>query len=224
MSQAPQQIANAIRRAVTKQGSDVKLRSAEVTAVASGLVTVQKVGAGTSEGDYARLIPAVPKTGSRVALAKMGGAELVLGVISRVAETLLDLGAPIIGQSYAANVSASAATTATTTSNTTYATVRALTWSDLPDGTYDIFVDWSATFSDSSSGSINFRLKVGSTTDTVFTLGMTTTRETIRFARTFSAVVVAGGITITAEYKRDSGSGTASARNPALSVIAIRKG
>lgn len=223
MSGPQSRIASAIRRNISQQAAEVKIRSAAVTAVTAGLVTIRKVGSANDEGDYARLIPAVPKVGSRVALARMGGAELVLGVISRVAETLIDLGAPVVGQVYATGTSASAATDATNTSNSTYATVRSITWSTIPDGTYDLVVDWSAAFSDSAAGSVNVRLQVGATTDTAFTLSLTTGRDLLRFARTFSDVVIAGGITITAEYKRSSGSGTASARNPAIGVTATRK-
>lgn len=141
------------------------------------------------------------------------------------ASTVLDVDANV-GRAYPLGDSASAATASTNTSNTTYATVRSasFTAAQLPNGTYTIVVAWDAQFSDSVPGSLNLRLTVGSTVDTAFTLSVTTSRERLGYVRTFSAFAVSGGLTVTVEYKRDSGAGTASARNPRLQVIAVRTG
>lgn len=215
-------IAEAINRLIKKNRQAVRIVAAAVTAFSAGRTTIRRAGSTQPEAGLPRLIPAVPKAGDRVAVAAIGGAATVLGVISRAAVGLLDLGAPLVGQSYDTGDSASAATTASNTSNTTWETVRSFTWSSLPDGTYDLVVDWSAQFSDSAASSINVRLVVAGANDTTFTISVPTTRETLRYVRTFDDQVVAGGLTVTIQYKRNSGSGTAAARNPAMKLTATR--
>lgn len=220
------QIASAIQRLVKQEASGAKVRSGIVTAMTSGLVSIRRAGSAGDEGGYARLLPGIPKVGQRVALIKMGGAELVLGVISRVAETLLDLGAPIVGQVYIETDSAAAATTTSNTSNSSYVVARSYTWSDLPDGTYDILVDWSLMIADSVPAGVDMRIVMGATNSSPRTLTPPNTANaetTFRHPLLFTGVVVAGGVTIQLQYKRNTGSGTALARNPAMSFHATRK-
>lgn len=220
------QAASALEAMIEARNQGNKIRSGIVTAVSAGLVSIRRAGSATDEGGYARLLPGIPKVGQRVALAKMGGAELVLGVISRVAETLLDLGAPIVGQVYIETDSAAAATTTSNTSNSAYVVARSFTWSALPDGTYDILVDFSLMIADSVPGAVDMRVVMGATNSTPRTLTPPNTANaetTFRHPLLFTGVVVAGGVTIQLQYKRNTGSGTALARNPAMSFHATRK-
>jgi hypothetical protein len=200
----------------------LRLFRATVTDITNGLVSIQRGDASEEDAGYPLLVPGVPSVADDVVGVMVGGAPLILGRVGLSDPDTIDLGVPAIGQTYTSGDSASAATTATNTSTTTYVTARAYTWSTLPDGTYDLVVDWSAQFSDSASGSINVQLIAGVTNDAVFTLSLTTNREVLRFVRRFSAVAVTGGITFTIQYKRDAGSGTASARNPAIMIHATR--
>lgn len=220
------QIADEIEQMVKVEVRRATLRSAIVTAVTGGLTKVRRAGSSNAEGGYARLIPGVPKAGQRVAMAKMGGAELVLGVISRVAETLLDLGAPIVGQTYPKSLSQGSATNSSTTSVApTYADAITLSWSDLPDGTYDIDVVFAYLAAHASGGSVSLRSTCGASNGSAHALNAdsgTTGTLRIEACTTYTSVVVAGGITIKGQYAVAS-SGTAYARNPTLKCVATRK-
>lgn len=200
----------------------LELFRASVTAVSSGLISIQRGGDTTDEdAGYPVIVPGIPGVGDEVVCTNLGGAPVVLGMLGNATTNQ-----PQIGQTYTLADSASGATAATNTSNSTYATVRSATWTsgDIPDGTYQLIVSWDAQFSDSASGSLNMRITANGAVGTVFTLSVGTARERIAFARTFVGSIVAGGLTVTVEYKRDSGSGTASCRNPRIVVLATRTG
>lgn len=195
---------------------------ATVTGVTSGLVSIQRGGDDTDEdAGYPVLATGIPAVDDEVVAIDLGGAPLILGVLGTAATNQ-----PRIGDVIPLSFSSSSATAATNTSNATYATVRSVTWtdSDIPDGTYDLTVHWEAQFSDSASGSLNFRPTINGTIDTVQTLSLTTARERVGYTRSKPGEVISGGLTVTIEYKRDSGTGTASARNPSLLVLARRTG
>ena len=96
----------------------------------------------------------------------------------------------------------------------------------LPNGTYDIAVRWDAQFSDTVSAQLNYRANIGASTGTTFTLSVGTARERLGYAQEATGVVVSGGLTVTIEYKRNTGAsaGTAAARNPSLTIHATRVG
>jgi hypothetical protein len=217
-------IADAIEKIVDVRLRDLRIRTAEVSSVTSGLVSVIRPGSVDPEGGIAKLIPKSPEPGDRVAIAMVGRTALVLGVISTIEEEEVDLGAPLIGQLFIRGSAASAADTGTNNSTSVYANARSATFSDIPDGVYDIQVESGAAFSHSGSGNLHSRVTAGGNNGTAFSLSLTTTREQIRYVWTFSNVTVVGGITVVHEYKLNGGSGTISARNPSMSVSLTYKG
>jgi hypothetical protein len=210
--------ADALNRQRNRQREGLRPFRAEVTSVDAGLISLQRSGATVDEdAGYPILIPGAVETGDEIVALDLGGAPIVLGKLGPQTT-------PMVGQVFARHSSASAATTTTNTSTSTYVTARSETWSDIPDGTYDVLIDFSAAYSHSSSGSVHNRLTVGSTTDSELSLSLTTARETLRYTRSFSNVVVSGGLTVTLEYKLNGGSGTISARNPAIFAALTYKG
>jgi hypothetical protein len=204
------------------QRESLRLYRATVTDVSGGLVSILRTGDTVDEdAGYPVIVPGIPAVDDEVVCVNLGGAPLILGILGTAATNQ-----PRIGQTIVQATTTVSATAGTNTSNTTYATVRSVNWdgSDIPDGTYNLMVDWSAQFSDSASGSINVRLTVGATVDTVFTVGMSTNRERLAFAREFNGVALTGGVTVTIEYKRNSGTGTATAANPRIVLLATRVG
>lgn len=214
--------ANMLRERERRRAETLRLFRANVTAVTSGIVSIQR-GTDTDDEDagYPVIVPGVPSVGDEVVCSDLGGAPVILGVLGTAATNQ-----PRIGQTLVLPSSASAATVGSNTSNSTYVTLRAETFTDadIPDGTYTIRVSWDAAFSDSASGSVNGRVSLGATVDDPTTLSLTTARERVGYVRTFTGVAVSGGLTVTVEYKRDSGTGTLSARNPRLLVFATRTG
>jgi hypothetical protein len=218
-------IADAIEQLAGAHGAKGQLSTGVVTAMSGGRASVRRIGATVAEEEIVCLIARPPVVGDRVALTAIGGTTVIAGVLVSSLSPL-DLKAPLVGQIYTLPFSSSSATAATNTSNATYATLRSVAWSssEIPDGTYDLVVEWDAQFSDSAGGSLNFRPTVNGVVDTVQTLSVGTARERLGYIREFDAQVVSGGLTVLIEYKRDSGSGTASARNPRMLVFATRKG
>lgn len=214
--------AMALKTGQNIQRETLRLFRATVTAVSSGLVTIQRGGDDTASSvPYPVVVPGVPSIGDEVVCGDIGGAPVILGVLGTAATNQ-----PRIGSIIPLSFSSSSATAATNTSNSTYATVRSITWtsSDIPNGTYDLTLQWDAQFSDSSGGSLNFRPTVNGVVDTVQTLTISTARERVGYTRTFTGQVVSGGLTALIEYKRDSGTGTAACRNPRILVLARRTG
>jgi hypothetical protein len=148
----------------------------------------------------------------------------VLGVISAEEVEEVDLGAPTIGQVFARGAAASAASTTTNTSTSAYATALSATWSDIPDGTYDVVVMAGAAYSHSGSGNLHSRFTAGGSDGTEYSLSLTTSREQIRYTWNFSNIVVVGGLTVTMAYKLNGGSGTISDRNPSMLAMLTFKG
>ena len=215
----------AINDLIHKRIRPLKIRTGVVDAIDAGLVSIVRPGSTESEDGLARIIPKAPAAGDRVAIANVGGSTLVLGVISAAAIDELDLGAPIIGQVFARSSAASAADTTSNTSTSVYVNARSATWADIPDGTYDIEVIAGAAFSHSSSGNPHVRCTAGGINGTAFgSLSITSTREQLRYAWSFSDVAIAGGVTVALEYKLNGGSGTISARNPSMLALFTFKG
>jgi hypothetical protein len=217
-------LADAIEDLIKERLRGLRIRTGEVSSEASGLVSVIRPGSTEAEGGYPRLIPKAPEIGDRVAIAQVGGSSLVLGVISAADVDSIDLGAPLAGQTFARHASASAATTTSNTSTSTYVTAIAPTWSDIPDGTYDIVIDFGADYGHSSSGSVHNRLTVNGVNDSELSLSLTTAFRYLRYTRVFADVTVSGGLTVTHAYKLNGGSGTISARNPAMLALLTWKG
>jgi hypothetical protein len=217
-------LADAIEDLIKERLRGLRIRTGEVSSEASGLVSLIRPGSTEPEGGYARLIPKAPATGDRVAIAQVGGTALVLGVISAAEVEEIDLGAPTIGQVFVRQSSASAASDGSNTSTSVYDTALSPTWSDIPDGTYDVVIDFGLAYSHSSSGSVHSRLTVNGVNDSELSLSLTTAREYIRYTRAFSNVAIVGGLTVTLAYKLNGGSGTISARNPAIFAALTYKG
>jgi hypothetical protein len=217
-------LADAIEDLIRERLRGLRIRTGEVSAEVDGLVSVIRPGNTEAEGGYPRLIPKAPEIGDRVAIAQVGGSSLVLGVISAEEVEELDLGAPTIGQVFARGAAASAASTTSNTSTSSYATALSATWSDVPDGTYDVVVMAGAAYSHSGSGNLHSRFTAGGSDGTEYSLSLTTAREQIRYTWNFSNIVVVGGLTVTLAYKLNGGSGTISARNPSMLAMLTYKG
>jgi hypothetical protein len=217
-------LADAIEDLIKERLRGLRIRTGAVSSEADGLVSLIRPGSTEPEGGYARLIPKAPAAGDRVAIAQVGGTALVLGVISAEEVEEVDLGAPTIGQVFARGAAASAASTTTNTSTSAYATALSATWSDIPDGTYDVVVMAGAAYSHSGSGNLHSRFTAGGSDGTEYSLSLTTSREQIRYTWNFSNIVVVGGLTVTMAYKLNGGSGTISARNPSMLAMLTFKG
>ena len=212
----------------TFKGHQERLRifRASVTAVASGLVSFQRGDDDeVNDAGAKHLLLRLPKAGDDIALIDVGGAPLVLGAIGAV-ESLIDLGAPAKGQVYIGrNSNAASEGTGNTTSTTVYSTALTLTWSDLPDGTYGMYVVGSLLAAHSTSAGVNCGVDIAGTVSA--NAGVSCPTSATPFTRLerntlIDDVVVAGGITIKTVYKAAS-AGTASVANPSVLAIAIRK-
>lgn len=217
-------VAAALETRQNIQQDRLRIFRATVTNVSSGLVSIQRGGDTTDEdAGYPVLVPGIPAVDDEVLAVDVGGAPLILGILGTAATNQ-----PRIGQTLIKGDSASAATTASTTSDATWSTLRTLTWSALPDGTYDITVRWDAQFSDTASQQLNARANIGGNTGTTYTIAVGTARERVGYAQEDAGVVVSGGtgLTVTLQYKRNTGAtaGTMAARNPAMTVFATRVG
>ena len=214
--------ATVLRERESRRAESLRLFRATVTDVTGGLVSIQR-GSDDDDEDagYPCIVSGIPAVGDEIVAIDLGGAPLILGVLGNAATNQ-----PRIGDVIPLSFSSSSSTAATNTSNSVYATLREITWTDdeIPDGTYDLTLNWDAQFSDTSAGSLNFRPTVNGAVDTVQTLSITAARERIGYTRSYLAQVISGGLTILIEYKRDSGSGTAAARNPRLLLLARRIG
>lgn len=211
--------ADAIRRTQNRQREGLRPFRADVTGITSGLVELQRIGA-TDDQDagYPILIPGAVEVGDEIVAFDLGGAPVVLGRLGNV-------DTPMIGQLFARSSAASAADTTSNTSTSAYVDARSATWSDIPDGTYDIEVIAGAAFSHLTSGNPHVRCTAGGINGTAFgSLSITSTREQLRYAWSFSDVAIAGGVTVALEYKLNGGSGTISARNPSLLALFTFKG
>lgn len=210
--------AEAIRRSQNRQREGLRPFRAEVTGITSDLVELQRTGASVDEdAGYPLLIPGAVEVGDEIVALDLGGAPVVLGRLG-------DIETPMIGQVFVRGASASAADDPSNTSTSVYETAIEATFADLPDGTYDVVIDYNVSESHSSSGNVHNRLTVGGVDDTAFSLSLTTAREPIGYTRAFSDVTIVGGITIAAMYKLNGGSGTISARNPSLRAWFTYKG
>ena len=203
----------------------LRIFRATVTGITSGLIAFQRGDdPEINDAGAKHILFRLPKTGDDLALIDVGGAPLVLGAIGPV-ETLIDPGAPLVGQVYHERTSSAAATTTSTTSTSVYATGISLTWSDLPDGTYDITLVGSLLAAHSTSAGVNIGVDCGGSVSA--NAGVSCPSGANPFTRiernfTFSDVAVAGGITIKTVYKCAS-TGTASVANPCLQAYAKRK-
>ena len=217
--------------------ADLAPRRMVVHAVADGRVQVKDVGTGAVyDQQYARLAGFVMAADDEVLVAEIPiirpdgvvtSTKVVLGKLQRTAPAQFDAGAPLIGQVYPDGDSTSAATTSSNTSNASYVVARSYTTTRIPDGTYDLLVDVSVMIADSVPGGVDLRVLIGPTASGARTITPpnTANAETmVRHVLLFSDVVVAGGVTVQIQYKRNSGSGTALARNPSISILASRKG
>jgi hypothetical protein len=194
---------------------------AEVTAVTSGLVSIQR-GSDTDDEDagYPCVVPGIPDVGDEVVAVMLGGAPVILGILGNAATNQPRIGTTLT------KIDSSSAAPVSTTSDATWATLRTLTWSTIPDGTYDIAVSWDGQFSDTVSAQLNYRANIGAGTGTSFTMAMSTARERVAFTQEAAGVVVTGGLTVVLQFKRNTGAsaGTASGRNPRMTVFAMRTG
>jgi len=211
--------------------SDLRRRTSPYQALAESASNGQVTLLETAEGEEPYEQPA---SKLRSADVRAGDLVLVLPVIDdQGAESfyvagVIDDGTTRIpiGTSYRDGRAQTAADTPSTTSTTTFANAISWSWTDLPDGTYDIAVEYSYLAAHDTGGSIVFRSMCGGTAGTTRTLGASTgTVGTMRVEdiSTFSGVVVAGGITIVGQHHAST-SGTSYARNPVIKATATRTG
>lgn len=221
MSSGGSRAAQLIKGKIHELALRMAIFQAPAVSVSSGMVTIQE---DSDDGPQQQAVPMLRganiAAGDLVVVAPIGdaGSWVALGSIDPADDR------PAIGQVFTRQSSASAADTSTNTSTSTYVNARSVTWSDLPDGTYDVTIYFSVQESHSGSGSVHNRLTVNGVNDSDLSLSLTTARESIGYTRSFADVAVTGGLSVVLAYKLNGGSGTITARNPAILATLTYKG